>query len=106
MGGPLDAVKPWQTNQVAGVVRFQNKVYNLVQQYVSDTAEEEDANDKEEEEEMDDTTKKLLHKTMKKVTNDIETLSFNTAISALVVLTNHLQSLQQKTTNSNQKVTK
>merc|ERR1712157_533538 len=105
MGGPLDAVKPWQTNQVAGVVRFQNKVYNLVQQYVSDTAEKEDADDKEEEEEMDDTTKKLLHKTMKKVTNDIESLSFNTAISALMVLTNHLQSLQ-KTTNTNQKVTK
>merc|ERR1719221_880364 len=39
---------------------------------------------------------------MKKVTNDIETLSFNTAISALMVLTNHLQSLK----TNNQKLTK
>ena len=81
--GPLDAVKPWQTSQVAGVVRFQNKVYNLVQKYT--TQEESDVA-------MDEATLKILHKTMKKVTNDIEILSFNTAISALMVLTNHLQS--------------
>lgn len=81
--GPLDAVKPWQTSQVAGVVRFQNKVYNLVQKYT--TQEESDVA-------MDEATIKILHKTMKKVTNDIEILSFNTAISALMVLTNHLLS--------------
>lgn len=84
--GPLDAVKPWQTSQVAGVVRFQNKVYNLVQSYTQQDGEGD----------MDEETEKILHKTMKKVTNDIEILSFNTAISALMVLTNHLQSLTLK----------
>jgi leucyl-tRNA synthetase len=44
--------------------------------------------------EMDDETTRLLHKTMKKVTEDIESMAFNTAISALMVLTNHLNSLE------------
>lgn len=81
--GPLEAVKPWQTNQVAGVVRFQSKVYNVVQNaVVSETTE------------MSEETTKILHKTMKKVTEDMDNMSFNTAISAMMVLTNHLQSLK------------
>ncbi|KAL3902502.1 MAG: hypothetical protein SGILL_010799 [Bacillariaceae sp.] len=83
--GPLEAVKPWQTSQVAGVVRFQNKLYNVVK-----TAAEN------KESEMDEETTRLLHKTMKKVSEDIESMSFNTAISAMMVLTNHLQSLKEK----------
>lgn len=82
--GPLEAVKPWQTSQVAGVVRFQNKLYNVVK-----TAAANNVN------EMDNETTKILHKTMKKVTEDIENMSFNTAISAMMVLTNHLQSLKE-----------
>jgi leucyl-tRNA synthetase len=84
--GPLEAVKPWQTSQVAGVVRFQSKLYNIVQSAVqtgSDVA-------------MDDETTKILHKTMKKVTQDIENMSFNTAIAAMMVLTNHLTTLKEK----------
>merc|ERR1712125_135563 len=57
--GPLEAVKPWQTSQVAGVVRFMNKLYNAVNGVSNDV-------------EMDEETTKLLHKTMKKVTQDIE----------------------------------
>ena len=82
--GPLEAVKPWQTSQVAGVVRFQNKLYNVV-----NTAA------KNKKVEMDEETTKLLHKTMKKVTEDVESMNFNTAISAMMVLTNHLQSLKE-----------
>ena len=84
--GPLEAVKPWQTSQVSGVVRFQNKLYNVVQQAAKNGASIE----------MDDETTKILHKTMKKVTEDIESMSFNTAISAMMVLTNHLQSLKDQ----------
>eukprot|EP00934_Nitzschia_sp_Nitz4_P007715 Nitzschia sp. Nitz4//scaffold126_size65214//20609//23428//NITZ4_006150-RA/size65214-snap-gene-0.50-mRNA-1//1//CDS//3329534671//7705//frame0 len=83
--GPLEAVKPWQTSQVLGVVRFQNKLYNVV-----NTAASKRWN------KMDDETTRLLHKTMKKVTEDIESMSFNTAISAMMVLTNHLQTLKDK----------
>jgi leucyl-tRNA synthetase len=84
--GPLEAVKPWQTSQVAGVVRFQNKLYNVVQQAAKNDASIE----------MDDETTKIVHKTMKKVTEDIESMSFNTAISAMMVLTNHLTSLKDQ----------
>lgn len=83
--GPLEAVKPWQTSQVAGVARFQNKVYNVVKNAVQSDMDE-----------MDAETTKILHKTMKKVTEDMENMSFNTAISAMMVLTNHLQSLKDK----------
>lgn len=82
--GPLEAVKPWQTSQVAGVVRFQNKVYNVIK-----AAGEHKAT------EMGDETARLLHKTMKKVTQDIESMQFNTAISAMMVLANHLQTLKE-----------
>lgn len=84
--GPLEAVKPWQTSQVAGVVRFQNKVYNVVNAAVGADSDTE----------MDKETTKILHKTMKKVTEDIDSMAFNTAISALMVLTNHLNSLKDK----------
>lgn len=83
--GPLEAVKPWQTNQVSGVVRFQNKLYNVVKAAAASKCED-----------MDEETERILHKTMKKVTADIESMSFNTAISALMVLTNHLLSLKEK----------
>eukprot|EP00526_Cylindrotheca_closterium_P000066 CAMPEP_0113609928 /NCGR_PEP_ID=MMETSP0017_2-20120614/4750_1 /TAXON_ID=2856 /ORGANISM="Cylindrotheca closterium" /LENGTH=865 /DNA_ID=CAMNT_0000518773 /DNA_START=160 /DNA_END=2757 /DNA_ORIENTATION=+ /assembly_acc=CAM_ASM_000147 len=82
--GPLEAVKPWQTSQVSGVVRFQNKLYNVVKMAAENKATE-----------MDEETTRLLHKTMKKVTEDIDSMSFNTAISAMMVLTNHLQSLKE-----------
>lgn len=81
--GPLEAVKPWQTSQVAGVVRFMNKAYNVVSAAVTNKNTE-----------MDQETLRLMHKTMKKVTEDIEAMAFNTAISALMVFTNHLQSLK------------
>jgi len=83
--GPLEAVKPWQTSQVSGVVRFQNKLFNVVQSVVQNDSDAE----------MDAETTKILHKTMKKVTEDVESMSFNTAISAMMVLTNHLTSLMK-----------
>jgi len=80
--GPLEAVKPWQTEQVTGIVRFINKLYRTVSTFSDES-------------EMDDETKKILNKTIKKVSDDIESLSFNTAISALMVLTNHLGGLKE-----------
>jgi leucyl-tRNA synthetase len=82
--GPLEAVKPWQTSQVSGVSRFQLKLYNVVRKAAENNVEE-----------MSEETTKILHKTMKKVTEDMEAMSFNTAISAMMVLTNHLQSLKE-----------
>ena len=80
--GPLEAVKPWQMSQVSGVVRFRNRVFALANRPTLSA-------------DMDDTTKRLLHKTMKKVTEDYENLSFNTAISAMMVLVNQLAALDE-----------
>jgi leucyl-tRNA synthetase len=83
--GPLEAVKPWQTSQVAGVSRFQMKVYNVVKTAAANNVLP-----------MSEETTRLLHKTMKKVTEDMDAMSFNTAISAMMVFTNHLQSLKEE----------
>mmetsp|Transcript_21706 Transcript_21706/g.35057 ORF Transcript_21706/g.35057 Transcript_21706/m.35057 type:complete len:246 (+) Transcript_21706:3-740(+) len=81
--GPLEATKPWQTEQVAGVVRFRDKVHSVVSHpKIEELAEEN----------WSEELRKTMHKTIQKVTKDIESLSFNTAISALMVYTNTLQS--------------
>ena len=77
--GPLEAVKPWQSTQILGVVRFRDRVYAACSRAVTDA--------------IDDVTLRLVHKTIKKVTEDIEKLAFNTAISSLMVLANHLGGL-------------
>uniref|UniRef100_A0A7R9YFC1 leucine--tRNA ligase n=1 Tax=Pinguiococcus pyrenoidosus TaxID=172671 RepID=A0A7R9YFC1_9STRA len=77
--GPLEATKPWQTEQLAGVVRFQNRVYNLVKR----VAEGEEGPDPK-------AATRIQHKTIKKVTEDVEVLGLNTAISAMMVLVNEL----------------
>jgi leucyl-tRNA synthetase len=79
--GPLEAVKPWQTSQVSGVVRFRDRLFSAVTKSVPGAKVEEETN-------------KLLHRTIKKVTGDIEGLGFNTAISAMMVYTNHLLGLE------------
>ncbi|MFT3766578.1 MAG: leucine--tRNA ligase [Minicystis sp.] len=77
--GPLEAVKPWQMSQIQGVVRFRDKIWSLGQRPAADA--------------IDEATKRLLHKTIKKVTSDIEAMAYNTAISAMMVFSNHLADL-------------
>ena len=85
--GPLDKAKPWQTKGLQGCSRFINKLWNKVcssdglnENITSDTAESE--------------TIKLKHQTIKKVSDDIENLRFNTAISQMMIFTNHLTTLK------------
>jgi len=77
--GPLEAVKPWQSSQIQGVVRFRDRAYAVCTR-ATDAP-------------LDDETKRLLHRTIKKVTKDIEALGFNTAISSMMVFLNHLNGL-------------
>ena len=86
--GPLEAVKPWQTEQIAGVVRFQNRVYSLATKLTASGAGGEDV-------EMSQETSRLMHQTVKKVTADVDAMAFNTAISQMMVFSNHLQSLPE-----------
>lgn len=86
--GPLEAVKPWQTEQISGVVRFQNRVYALAAKHAAAAGEETILPGT-----MTEETARLMHQTVRKVTLDIEAMSFNTAISQMMVFSNHLQSL-------------
>ncbi len=80
--GPLEAVKPWQTGQLSGVVRFRDRVYNLVKNVRTaaslSSPEFADIN-------------VALNKTVKGVTADIDRMAFNTVISKLMVFTNMLR---------------
>ncbi len=77
--GPFEAVKPWSTKSIEGAFRFVQKMYRIVEEgTVVDTVETRDFDS-------------LQHKTIKKVTEDIENFSFNTAISAMMILANELQ---------------
>ena len=82
--GPLTATKPWQTSGLAGTYRFLKRVWRL---YVSDDETPElglsDATPDEE-------TTRAFHLTLSKVTADIESLEFNTAVSTMMELVNLL----------------
>jgi leucyl-tRNA synthetase len=82
--GPLDQVKPWSTKNIEGVYRFLNRVWRV---YVEG---DERLNPKVQDIEPDLELKRHLHKTIKKVTEDIESLRFNTAIAQMMILVNEL----------------
>ena len=74
--GPLEASKPWSQQGVEGARRFIGKVWNFFtepENIIEDT---------------DNGLKKVYHQTVKKVTQDFETLGFNTAISQMMIFMN------------------
>jgi len=81
--GPLEQVKPWSTKGVEGVNRFLNRVWRLL-------VDEETGELKETVQDSNPDKKhlKVLHEAIQKVTEDIEALRFNTAISALMIFSN------------------
>jgi len=86
--GPLEQVKPWQMKGVEGVSRFLARVWRVA---FETNQEGEWAPTGKLVEASDDTAKtlrKIVHETIKKVGDDIEKLSFNTAISQMMVCTN------------------
>jgi len=90
--GPLEQVKPWSMNGVEGVHRFLARVWRLVMEIDQEgtwTMREHLTDDK-----PDKATNKVVHQTVKKVTEDIASLSFNTAISQMMVCTNELNKLE------------
>ncbi len=88
--GPLVDSKPWSTRGVEGVHRFLNRVWRmLVDEEGKLLPAVKDAPLTEEQE-------RLLHQTIKKVTDDIESLNFNTAISQLMIFVNEFLNLETK----------
>ena len=81
--GPLEQVKPWQMKGVEGVSRFLARVWRLSitdEGEISPKIRDEECTDKE--------LIRVVHETIKKVGEDIEKLSFNTAISQMMICTN------------------
>jgi leucyl-tRNA synthetase len=79
--GPLEATKPWNTNGVDGVRRFLQRVWRLVVDEDTDACQADDSV-------LSAALNRVVHKTIKKVTEGLETLRLNTAISAMMELTN------------------
>ncbi|HRR34440.1 MAG TPA: leucine--tRNA ligase [Kiritimatiellia bacterium] len=74
--GPLEAVKPWNTKGVEGVFRFLKRSFRMVaEQPITDDP-------------LNEEQRRLLHATIKKVTDDLEAMSFNTAISQMMIFIN------------------
>lgn len=85
--GPLEAAKPWSMAGVDGVFRFLGRVWRLI---VDDRADDVVLNSAVKDVPPTPEQMRLLHKTIKAVTDDIEKLSFNTAISRMMEFTNEL----------------
>lgn len=81
--GPLEQVKPWSTKGVEGVNRFLNRAWRL---FFGEAHEEDVFNVTDDEPSKEQL--KVLHEAIQKVSEDIEDLRFNTAISALMIFVN------------------
>ncbi len=84
--GPINQSKPWDSNGIDGCFRFLRKCWNLFFDKNGEWAVKDEAATKD--------NLKSLHKLIKKVTEDIETFSYNTAIPAFMIATGELA--QQK----------
>ena len=75
--GPLEAEKPWSTGSIAGVQRFLDRVWRASDWELSDAEPPEEL-------------VRVLHKTIKKVSEDTDALAFNTAIAQMMIFVNEL----------------
>ncbi len=80
--GPFDKDKPWDTKGIDGVRRFLDRIWRL--------AIDEEGKILAGDEPVTGELERSLHKTIKKVGDDIEIMSFNTAISAMMILVNEV----------------
>jgi leucyl-tRNA synthetase len=83
--GPLELSKPWDTHGIEGVYRFLRKVWNLCHPGGNFNLAEGEA---------PEAAYKILHKTIKKVEEDIDRFSFNTSVSQFMICVNELSSLK------------
>ena len=75
--GSLEDAKPWKTDNIIGIRRFLEKVWRLQLKVKEEASKTEES-----------TVEATLHKTIKKVSDDIETFGFNTAISQMMICVN------------------
>jgi leucyl-tRNA synthetase len=86
--GPLDQFKPWNTSGITGVFGFMRKFWNLFHNADGQFEMSQEA--------ATDAELKVLHKTIKKIEDDYDRLSFNTSVSAFMICVNELNALKCK----------
>ncbi|MEO9804723.1 MAG: leucine--tRNA ligase [Reichenbachiella sp.] len=84
--GPLEQFKPWNTHGIDGVFKFLRKFWRLFHNESDDFVVSNDTPTKEEQ--------KIIHRTIKKVEEDINNLSLNTSVSTLMIAVNELTALK------------
>jgi leucyl-tRNA synthetase len=87
--GPLEQVKPWSTSGVEGITRFLNRVWRMI---VDEEAEITQLNASVQNSAPTADQERLMHRTIKAVTEDIDRLAFNTAISRMMEFVNGMTS--------------
>ncbi|MCH7687322.1 MAG: class I tRNA ligase family protein, partial [Planctomycetes bacterium] len=85
--GPLEQMKPWSMSGVEGVYRFLGRVWRMI---VDERADDKVLHPAVRDVAPGKDQQRILHKTIKAVTEDIEKLSFNTAISRMMEFTNEI----------------
>jgi len=88
--GPIEQAKPWNTAGISGVHNFLKKYWRLFYNEEEWVVNNQEPSKKE---------LKILHETIKKITQDIENFSFNTCVSALMICVNELTSLKTHSTS-------
>jgi len=89
--GPLTQAKPWNMESVEGVHRFLNRVWRMIVAEETETRSPAIVETPPSTEQL-----RLLHETIRKVTFDIESLSFNTAIAAMMTFVNEAARWEQR----------
>ncbi|MEP3387474.1 MAG: leucine--tRNA ligase [Reichenbachiella sp.] len=84
--GPLEQFKPWNTHGIDGVYKFLRKFWRLFHQDEENFSVSDDKPSAEEQ--------KIIHRTIKKVEEDINNLSLNTSVSTLMIAVNELTALK------------
>jgi leucyl-tRNA synthetase len=89
--GPLEATKPWSTEGIAGINRFLHRVWRLIIDEKTGEVKKNIRTDY-----YDEKTEKLLHRTIKKITLDIEDgdMKFNTSIAQMMIFINELYKVE------------
>jgi leucine--tRNA ligase len=86
--GPINENSSWNSRGIAGVYRFLNRTWTLTQEYID--SKQSPSNKKIDTAQLNS----IIHETIKKVTDDISRLSFNTAIASMMEMVNSLYKLK------------
>lgn len=92
--GPFDQMVPWSSQSIVGVRRFLERVWNLSSKVEQEQKLPGASRERGASERGEVFAEAIMHQTIKKVSDDIDVLKMNTAVSTLMIYTNHLAELE------------